>query len=67
MAEMERILARFLADQLETLDDHSCHRIMELLQQTDADLLDWLAGIKKPAATIDQEVLGWISRYCQEK
>lgn len=64
MAEMEQILARFLKERLSHLEEEACRRIMALLQQTDADLLDWLPGLKEPPEGVDREVLGWISPYC---
>lgn len=67
MAEMERILLRFLADCLPDLADDACHRVMDLLQQqSDPDLLDWLGGLKEPPENVDREVLAWIAPYCAQ-
>ncbi len=67
MAEMEQILARFLADRLHGLEGDACQRVIDLLQQSDADLLDWLSGLKEPPVAVDREVLGWISCYCRRQ
>ena len=64
MAEMEQLLTRFLAERLHLLEDEECRRIIVLLQYADADLLDWLSGVKEPQEGVDREVLGWVSCYC---
>ena len=67
MAEMERILGRFLANSLSHMDDGACHRVIDLLQQSDADLLDWMSALKEPPEGVDREVLSWLSSYSTEK
>ena len=64
MAEMEQLLTRFLAERLDSLEGEECRRIIALLHYADADLLDWLSGIKEPQAGVDREALRWISRHC---
>ncbi|MBF0162223.1 MAG: succinate dehydrogenase assembly factor 2 [Magnetococcales bacterium] len=61
MAEMERILGRLLASRLSGWDDEVCQRVIALLHHSDLDLLDWLAGLKKPEEGVDREVLGWLA------
>ncbi|MBF0449111.1 MAG: succinate dehydrogenase assembly factor 2 [Magnetococcales bacterium] len=66
MSEMERILERFIASQLQKLDDNACTRLLALLQQSDPDLLDWITGVVTPPATLDREALGWITCFRSE-
>lgn len=66
MAEMERILSRFMEARLAGLEEDGCRRVEALLQQADADLLDWLSGHKEPPHGVDREVLRWIVPYCTQ-
>ena len=63
MSEMEQLLSRFLAGQLDQLTDEACERMILLLQQSDLDLLDWLSGFREPPVGVDREVLGWMAGY----
>ncbi|MBF0285255.1 MAG: succinate dehydrogenase assembly factor 2 [Magnetococcales bacterium] len=42
MLEVERILARFLERHLAEMDESACLELMRLLDETDADILDWI-------------------------
>lgn len=61
MAEMERILSRFLREHLPLLSDEACQRLLRLLQCSDLDLLAWLSGLQEPPTEVDREALGWIA------
>lgn len=67
MAEMERILARFIESDLLTLDDRSCGRVLAFLNHSDPDLLDWITGVTSPPASIDRDVLSWLTRFRAER
>ncbi|MBF0212538.1 MAG: succinate dehydrogenase assembly factor 2 [Magnetococcales bacterium] len=66
MAEMERVFHRFLLQELATLDEGQCRRLESLLDCSDADLLDWMAGIKPVPAEVDGEMLARLSRHSRE-
>ncbi|MBF0141049.1 MAG: succinate dehydrogenase assembly factor 2 [Magnetococcales bacterium] len=57
MAEVERIMQRFVSSELASLDDDTCDRLLVLLDHSDADLLDWLTGVKPPPASVNREDL----------
>lgn len=61
IAEMERILSRFLAEQFSLLTDEACQRLLLLLQHSDLDLLEWLSGLQEPPVGVDREALSWIA------
>lgn len=61
MLEMDRILERFLHTELSRLDDSQCERLLTLLQQPDADLLEWLAG--EPPPGVDGEMVDRLRPY----
>ncbi|MBF0460401.1 MAG: succinate dehydrogenase assembly factor 2 [Magnetococcales bacterium] len=61
IAEMERVLSRFLAERFAQLTDEECQRVIVLLQQPDWDLLDWLSDLQEPAEGVDREALEWIA------
>ncbi|MEO5331811.1 MAG: succinate dehydrogenase assembly factor 2 [Magnetococcus sp. YQC-5] len=66
MAEMERLLHRFLVAELTRLDDAECQRMEGLLVHPDADLLDWLVGIKPCPSEVDAEALLMLARHASE-
>lgn len=66
MAEMERILARFLKQELANLDDAACDRLLQLLDQWDSDLLEWMAGILPVPSSVCGETLGLVAKYRKE-
>ncbi|MBF8272582.1 MAG: hypothetical protein HW380_1687 [Magnetococcales bacterium] len=66
MAEVERIMERFVAQELVHLDDAECDRFLELLNQSDADLMDWFAGIKVPPEGVNLDDLERLSRFKRE-
>jgi succinate dehydrogenase flavin-adding protein (antitoxin of CptAB toxin-antitoxin module) len=66
MAEVERILARFLGAQLLTLDDESCRRVLNFLNQSDPDILDWITGVSEAGEDIDKEVIDWLIQFRSE-
>jgi succinate dehydrogenase flavin-adding protein (antitoxin of CptAB toxin-antitoxin module) len=66
MAEVERILARFIDSELQTLDDEACQRVLAFLDQPDPDILDWITGLTIPPAVVDGEVLSWLIRFRSE-
>lgn len=57
MREMEELLARFLGQRLPHLDDSTCATLLSLLQEADADLLDWLGGVTPPPARVGPDLL----------
>lgn len=66
MSEVERIMQRFVAQELVHMDDAACDRFSALLNQSDADLWDWLTGIKTPPASVDLEDLRRLEHYRRE-
>ncbi|MBF0603890.1 MAG: succinate dehydrogenase assembly factor 2 [Nitrospirae bacterium] len=66
MSEVERIMQRFIAQELVHMDDVACDRFSELLNQSDADLWDWLTGIKTPPVSVNREDLHRLERYRRE-
>ncbi len=66
MAEMERILGRFLAEQRPHLTAEICQRLLLLLQHSDLDLLDWLSGLAEPPEGVDRALLSWIGRSVEQ-
>lgn len=66
MSEVERIMQRFIAQELVHMDDVACDRFSELLNQSDADIWDWLTGIKTPPASVNLEDLHRLERYRRE-
>ena len=48
MLEMDRIMERFMAENLSSLSDEECTRLLDWLNYPDADLFDWITGIKAP-------------------
>lgn len=63
MSEVERIMQRFMAQELARMDDAACDRFMALLAFPDADLLDWLGGIKTPPAVVDRAILERLQHF----
>ncbi|MBF0340413.1 MAG: succinate dehydrogenase assembly factor 2 [Magnetococcales bacterium] len=57
MVEMERVLHRFLVAELIGLDDFDCERMIALLDNADADLLDWMAGVKPLPEDLEVDAL----------
>ncbi len=53
MLEMETLLARHLTSALDSLDAAGCRALEILLQQTDNDLLDWIAGVAPIPPEVD--------------
>ncbi|MBF0628226.1 MAG: succinate dehydrogenase assembly factor 2 [Magnetococcales bacterium] len=66
MAEMERILHRFLVNELTILDEVQCQVWIGLLDHADADLLDWMAGIKPLPDGVDPTILSQLSVHARE-
>ncbi|MBF0263418.1 MAG: succinate dehydrogenase assembly factor 2 [Magnetococcales bacterium] len=66
MAEMERLLDRFLERELKGLDERGCTAFLALLEESDADLLDWMGGIKPIPARIDADALSRLSVHARE-
>lgn len=66
MAEMERLLYRFMVEELTDLNDEVCGRMEVLLHYPDADLLDWIAGLKTKPVEVDGEALARLGRYVRE-
>ncbi len=66
MAEVERILERFIAAELQKLEDDLCTRILNFLNHPDPDIFDWLTGVATPPASVDAEVLSLLSRFRSE-
>ncbi|MBF0181988.1 MAG: succinate dehydrogenase assembly factor 2 [Magnetococcales bacterium] len=66
MAEMERLMARFLEAELTTLSDDDCMRLEALLHHPDVDLLDWLAGVAPVPSGVDGEVLARLRPHARE-
>ncbi|WP_420904429.1 succinate dehydrogenase assembly factor 2 [Candidatus Magnetaquiglobus chichijimensis] len=66
MAEMERILERFLERELAGLDDRACAGFLELLEESDADLLDWMGGIKPIPERIDRSLMARLGAHARE-
>lgn len=67
MAEVERIMQRFIARELVHLDDHACDRFLAILDHPDADLLDWITGIKPPPVSVDLEDIKSLGRHKREQ
>jgi succinate dehydrogenase flavin-adding protein (antitoxin of CptAB toxin-antitoxin module) len=63
MAEVERILSRFIESELQSLDDQTCHRVLDFLDQPDPDILDWITGVISPPESIDRDVLSRLTRF----
>ncbi|MBF0358560.1 MAG: succinate dehydrogenase assembly factor 2 [Magnetococcales bacterium] len=66
MAEVERVLARFMASELEKLDDTACEKVLTFLNHPDPDILDWLTGVTQPPATVDMEVISMLIVFRSE-
>ncbi|MBF0195804.1 MAG: succinate dehydrogenase assembly factor 2 [Magnetococcales bacterium] len=66
MAEVERILARFMQSELQKLDDGACERLLTFLNNPDPDILDWLTGVSSPPETVDGEVFSWLMQFKSE-
>ncbi|MBF0295422.1 MAG: succinate dehydrogenase assembly factor 2 [Magnetococcales bacterium] len=66
MAEMERLMARFLETELTTLNDGECASLEALLRHPDVDLLDWLAGVVPVPSGVDGEVLARLRPHARE-
>jgi len=67
MAEVERIMQRFIAQELAQMEDDACDRFMELLNHSDADLLDWLTGVKPPPVFVNRTDLEHLARFKREQ
>ncbi|MBF0308141.1 MAG: succinate dehydrogenase assembly factor 2 [Magnetococcales bacterium] len=67
MAEMEQVLSRFMAVEREKLDAKQCSRLLRVLEHPDADLLDWLTGIRQVPGDLDVEALFWLEGYREER
>lgn len=65
MREMEWLLENFLQNQLQTLQEDDCTRLVALLAHADHDLLAWLAESAPLPADVDREALSWIASYWQ--
>lgn len=66
MAEVERIMQRFVASELANLDDATCDRLLLLLEHSDADLLDWLTGVQLPPESVDRGDLERLRSFRRE-
>ncbi len=66
MAEMERLLYRFLVAELITLTDAECLQLETLLLYDDADLLDWMAGLKPKPPEVSADSLARLFCHAQE-
>ncbi|MBF0383544.1 MAG: succinate dehydrogenase assembly factor 2 [Magnetococcales bacterium] len=66
MAEVERILSRFMSSELQKLDDSACERLLAFLDNPDPDILDWLTGVSSPPKSVDDEVFSWLMKYKSE-
>ncbi|MBF0439966.1 MAG: succinate dehydrogenase assembly factor 2 [Magnetococcales bacterium] len=66
MAEMERVLHRFLSRELTNMEDAECLRMEAVLQHSDADLLDWMTGIKPVPGDVDGDALARLALYARE-
>ncbi|MBF0191155.1 MAG: succinate dehydrogenase assembly factor 2 [Magnetococcales bacterium] len=66
MAEMERVLHRFLRDELTELDDGQCQRLESLLNRSDADLMDWMAGLKPVPEDLETDLLARLVSHSRE-
>ncbi|MBF0271546.1 MAG: succinate dehydrogenase assembly factor 2 [Magnetococcales bacterium] len=67
MAEMERILHRFLVRELTELDDGQCQRLESLLNRADADLMDWMAGLKPMPDDLEADLLARLMVHSREE
>ncbi|MBF0455711.1 MAG: succinate dehydrogenase assembly factor 2 [Magnetococcales bacterium] len=67
MAEIERILSRFIEAELADLNDEQCQRFLCFLDHADPDILDWVTGVSSPPTTVDAEVLSWMVRFRSEQ
>ncbi|MBF0155785.1 MAG: succinate dehydrogenase assembly factor 2 [Magnetococcales bacterium] len=63
MAETERIFQRFLDAELATLDGESCRSVLEFLERSDPDILDWLWGVKSPPDGLAHRWVAVLGRY----
>ena len=66
MSEMERILERFIDSKLTTLDDDACRRLLDFLNHSDPDILDWIMGVISPPTAVDVEVISWLISFRSE-
>ncbi len=57
MLEMEQILARYLEGRLAHMEDDACQSLLSLLDNSDADLLDWMAGVSPVPKNIDKNLV----------
>jgi antitoxin CptB len=55
--ESDLILGRFAAAHLAGFDEAQLDRFEALLDCADADLFDWVAGLAKPPAALDHDVM----------
>ncbi|MEG3638982.1 succinate dehydrogenase assembly factor 2 [Magnetococcus sp. PR-3] len=67
MFEAELLFQRFLDAELNKLDETLCEAFLNLLVYPDADLLDWMAGIKEPPAEVDRDLLERVNRHWPSK
>nr|CRH05820.1 conserved protein of unknown function [Candidatus Magnetococcus massalia] len=63
MLELELLLEKFLAAELDGFDQSKCESLSNLLVYPDADILDWLGGLKKPPAEVDEQMLKLMAEY----
>jgi antitoxin CptB len=66
MAEVERILARFMESELQKLNDDECGKLLAFLNYPDPDILDWLTGVIPLPATVDGELVNMLTRFRSE-
>ncbi|MBF0589605.1 MAG: succinate dehydrogenase assembly factor 2 [Magnetococcales bacterium] len=57
MLEMELILAKYLREKLQNMGDDECLNLLSLLDQSDADLFDWVSGVTPIPENIDRNLV----------
>ncbi|ABK44260.1 hypothetical protein Mmc1_1752 [Magnetococcus marinus MC-1] len=63
MFEAELLFQRFLDAEISKFDETLCEAFLNLLVYPDADLLDWMAGIKEPPVGVDLQLLQRINHH----
>lgn len=61
--EMDLLIGRFAERYLAGLTEEQLGRYETLLQQTDADLYEWISGRQSPPSDLDSEVLRLLCNF----
>ena len=65
--EADVLLGGFAARHLEGLDPHELDRFEALVEQDDADLLDWITGRRAPPPDLDDDLMRRLIHYGSDR